>query len=376
MADCNDAPYLQGVRVLDFSNLTPGPFASQALADLGATVLKVERPGTGDLERSSVPAYFRAYNRGKGSIAIDLRNPGGVSQAKELLADADVLIDGFRPSVMNRLGLGFEEVRTVCTDIVYVSLNGLGSSGPFAQDRGHDSEFMARCGALDPAGRQDGVAAYDNPMPVSDYAAALYAVIGIMGELGRNPRRAAQLEVPVMAAGLAWMFPKILRELDEASARNGPRILPGVGCFRTKDGRYVTVTAVEDHIFADLARAIGRPDLAASPANATYAMRKNNAAELNGAIAEAIAGSDAEECLIRMREHGVCSAPVNTPLEALDDPQVKALGIVHSEPCLHADIPIIGAPRVRRLRAPELDEDGDFVRTNGWLGLTERLEGR
>jgi hypothetical protein len=166
MTDFNNAPYLQGVRVLDFSNLTPGPFASQALADLSATVLKVERPGTGDLERSSVPAYFRASNRGKGSIAIDLRNPGGVPQAKELLADADVLIDGFRPSVMNRLGLGFE------------------------------------------------------------------------------------------------------------------------------------------------------------------------------------------------------------------DPKVKALGIVHSEPCLHADIPIIGAPRVRRLLAPELDEDGDFVRTNGWLGLTERLEGR
>jgi len=376
MTDGGDKSYLQGIRVIDFSNLTPGPFASQALADLGATVLKIERPGSGDLERSSVPAYFRAYNRGKASIAVDLRSPEGLQQAKDLIVGADILIDGFRPGVMNRLGLGFEMASALRPELIYVSINGLGSDGPFAQDRGHDSEFMARCGALDPAGRLDGIAAYDNPMPVSDYAAALYAVIGIMGELGREPRRAARLEVPIMGAGLAWMFPKILRERDEAPGREGPRILPGVGCFRTRDGRYVTVTAVEDHIFADLARAIGRPDLAASPEHATYALRKAHAAAINAAIGDMIAQLDAEDCLDRMRAHDVCSAPVNTPIEALDDPQVKALNIVRSEPCLHADIPIFGAARVSRLRAPELDEDGDFVRASGWQGLTERLSGR
>lgn len=376
MANSGEAPYLEGVRVLDFSNLTPGPFASQALADLGATVLKVERPGSGDLERLAVPGYFRAYNRGKASIAIDLRSVAGQAAALELAADCDVVIDGFRPGVMDRLGIGFNAIQAVRPDVIFASLNGLGSEGPYAQDRGHDSEFMARCGALDPAGRHDGIAAYDSPMPTSDYAAALYAVIGIMGELGRSPRRAARLEVPIMAAGLAWMFPKILRERDEVQQPNGPRILPGVGCFRTRDGRFVTVTAVEDHIFADLARAIGRPEFATAPENATYAARKANAAAINAVIAETVAAYGLEECLERMREHGVCSAPVNSPLEALDDPQVRSLDLIHEEPLPHADIPIFGAPRVRRLRSPELDEDGEFVRANGWNGLTERLAGR
>lgn len=369
-------PYLDGIRVLDFSILTPGPFASQALADLGADVLKIERPGTGDLERLAVPAYFRAYNRGKASIALDLRAPDDLAEARRLIAGADVMIDGFRPGVLERLGLGFDAVRSIRPDIVYLSINGLGSAGPYAQDRGHDSEFMARCGALDPAGRADGIPAYDNPMPISDYAAALYGVIGVMGELGRRERRAVHLEVPIMAAGLAWMFPKILREIDEAPQRKGPRILPGVGCFRTRDGRWITVTAVEDHIFADLARAIGRPELAADPANATYDRRKANAATINAAIAERVAMQDFDACMAAMREHDVCCAPVNAAVEALDDPQVQALGIVHHAPSLHADMPLFGAPTVRRLRAPELDEDGAFVRANGWDGLRERLQGR
>jgi hypothetical protein len=133
------------VRVIDFSMLTPGAFASQILADLGATVLKIERPGTGDLERITVPAYFRAYNRGKGSAVIDLATSAGHAEAMGLVAAADVLIDGFRPGVMDRLGLGFDQVREVRDTIVYCSINGLGSEGPFAQDRGHDSDFMARC---------------------------------------------------------------------------------------------------------------------------------------------------------------------------------------------------------------------------------------
>lgn len=376
MEEPHQDPCLSNVRVLDFSILTPGPFASQALADLGATVLKVERPGTGDLERLAVPAYFRGYNRGKASIAIDLRSAEGIAQAKALIATADVVINGFRPGVLQRLGLGFDVARQIKPDLVYVSINGMGSTGPYAQDRGHDSEFMARCGALDPAGRSSGIPAYDNPMPVSDYAAAFYAVIGVLGELGRPQRKSIHLEVPIMGAGLAWMFPKILREIDEAPHRIGARVLPGVGCFQTRDGRWVTVTAVEDHIFADLARAIGQPQLASDPQNATYAQRRANATAINAAIANRIATQEFNECMAAMRQHDVCCAPVNSAIDALEDPQVKALGIIHDAPSPHADMPLFGAPTVRRVRAPELDEDGDFVRANGWEGLTQRLEQR
>lgn len=143
-----------------------------------------------------------------------------------------------------------------------------------------------------------------------------------------------------------------------------------------RDGRYVTDTAVEDHIFVNLAGAIGRPDLADSAENAPYASRSAYAATSSAAIAETIRQLGAEECRARMREHGGCSAPVTTPIEALDDPQVQALGIIHSDSSPHVDIPIFAAARVRRLRLPEQDEDGDHVRSFGWQGSEKRLEGR
>jgi crotonobetainyl-CoA:carnitine CoA-transferase CaiB-like acyl-CoA transferase len=370
-------PCLEGVRVIDFSMLTPGAFASQILADLGATVLKIERPGTGDLERITVPAYFRAYNRGKGSAVIDLATSAGHAEAMGLVAAADVLIDGFRPGVMDRLGLGFDQVREVRDTIVHCSINGLGSEGPFAQDRGHDSDFMARCGALDPANRAGGIPAYDNPMPVSDYAAAMYAAIAIVGELGRPERSAVRLEVPIMAAGLAWMFPKILRDIDER--RDGVNAVaekPGIGCFRCADGAWVTITAAENHVFAALAEAIGAPQLGSDPANATYTGRKVNAAAINRLLGSWIEARERPVVEARMRELGVCCAPVNSTLDALDDPQVRALGIVHRDPEHHADLPVFGIPKVRHVRAPELGEDSAHVSANGWTGLSDRLSGR
>jgi crotonobetainyl-CoA:carnitine CoA-transferase CaiB-like acyl-CoA transferase len=172
------------------------------------------------------------------------------------------------------------------------------------------------------------------------------------------------------------MFPKILRELEEAPGRQGARILPGVGCFETSDGRWITITAVENHIFRDLANAIGKPELADDPANASYASRKANAGRINDAIRACIASQDYETCIAGLRDHDVCWAPVNAAVDVLHDSQVQALGIVHQEPSPHADMPLFGAPTVRRLRAPELDEDGAFVRANGWVGLKERLQGR
>jgi len=368
--------YLSGAKVADFSMFTPGPFASQILADLGATVLKIERPKVGDLERVTVPAYFAAYNRGKASIELDLKRPEAIEAARELVREADILLDGFRPGVMERLGLGFAALSAINPRLIYISLNGLGSWGPLAQQRGHDSDYMARIGALGVTPRPGGVPMYDLPMPISDYAAGMYAVIAALGEYGRQPRRAVHVEVPVMAAGLAWMFPKIVRELEAESAGAVHRELPAVGCFRTADDRYVTVTAVEDHVFADLCAAMGAPDMAADPRFGDMAGRREHAAEINARISAFVGTLNFKECLDLMDRHGAPCAPVNRPSEVFDDPQVASLEMLHREPSLHADLPIFGIERLRRVRPPGLGEDSEHVAAHGWDGLAERLEKR
>ena len=349
--------------------VTPGPFASQILADLGATVLKIERPGIGDLERVSVPGYFRAYNRGKGSLVLNFRDPADIAVAHNLAKEADIVLDGFRPGVMDRLGLGFDKLSSLQPQMIYVSLSGMGSWGPHAQDRGHDSEYMARVGALGATPRPDGVPMYDLPMPVSDYAAGMYAVIGILCALKDPEHQAAHIEAPCMPAGLAWMFPRIVMELEDAPGPSAGRTSPGIGCFRTADGRYVTVTAVEDHVFKALVERLGCPELADDPDYASFALRKQHATAVNAKIAGLVASLDRDECVRMMEQVGVPCAPVNTPEEALRDPQVQALGMLHQQPNLHCDIPLWGLPTRRHVRAPALDEHGAAVRAQGWAAL-------
>jgi formyl-CoA transferase len=138
----------------------------------------------------------------------------------------------------------------------------------------------------------------------------------------------------------------------------------------------VTITAAENHVFAALAEAIGAPQLGSDPANATYTGRKVNAAAINRLLGSWIEARERPVVEARMRELGVCCAPVNSTLDALDDPQVRALGIVHRDPEHHADLPVFGIPKVRHVRAPELGEDSAHVSANGWTGLSDRLSGR
>lgn len=283
-----DSGLLAGLRVLDLSNYTPGPFATQILADLGATVLKVERPPHGDLERLSVPEYFHAYNRGKRSIALNLQDADDRAMLHKLVADADVLFEGFRPGVADRLGAGFDELRAIRPGLIYVSLPGVPSASPFAMDRAHDSEFQARIGALAVAAG-DREPTYDMPYPVSDYAAGMYAVIAVLAALARPTGEAVHIEVPCFSAGLAWMFPMLCRLVYPVAERPSRGRLPGVGVFTTADGRHLTMSTIEDRGWRELCLAIGRPDLADDPGLRTLAQRKERFEELDKALRDAIA---------------------------------------------------------------------------------------
>lgn len=365
-------PALEGVRVLDLTIYTPGPFGTQILADLGASVIKVERPGSGDLERLSVPAYFQAYNRGKASVVLDLADPRGRKACLDLARDADIVIESFRPGVVDRLGVGYRDVVAVNPDVIYASVSGYGQSGPLSLERGHDVEYLARVGALDMAPRKaDGTPIWDSAFVVGDYASGMYSVIGILTALARPELRPVHIDVSVAGSALAWAFPKMALVLEHPEAKKGigDDESAGIGIFKTKDGRYVTVSSVENHVFEKLCRAIGRPDLLERPELGTFAGRKPYAKEINDAIRAVAAGVDQKEFASLLRENGVAAAPVQSVEEVFEDPEVAYWQLVHRHPVPHAELPIFGIPRRRHVQAPGLDEHGEAIRSGGWGAL-------
>lgn len=344
--------------------LTPGPFATQILADLGATVLKVERPPIGDLERTTMPAYFRAYNRGKYSIALDLRQPADMAVLRSLVPGADVVVEGFRAGVVERLGVGFDTLRELQPHLIYVSLSGFGPSGPRVKERAHDPEFQALSGSLHYSRGTDGKPVYNTGGPMFDYAAAMYAVVGILAALRKPGRDAVRLEVPCFAAGLSFMFPRLVDavEMDREIA-NLDIIMAG------SDGEWLTVAAPEDNTWPPLCEAIERPDLAERPDLKTFDGRLAHVEEINEAVRAAISTRPRDEWAERLAAAGVPSAPILTPRQVLTDAQVSHLGLIKTEPSMHALLPILGLPSRANVGAPTIDQDGPAVRRAGWLAF-------
>lgn len=243
---------LSGVRVLDLSWLLPGPFFTGMLADLGADVLKVERPGDGDYTRSLLPGMFRLANRGKRSAVVDLRGDEGRETVLRLASRAHVFVEGFRPGVLNRLGVAYEEVRERNPAIVYVSLTGYGQDGPAAREPGHDVNYCGRAGLMGiPASVTQGDEAPRMQLPVSDLAGAMYAAVSTLAALRESDStgQGQWLDVSLTQAALAW---SAVRWADApASAQEGWRhVNPANDIFTAADGARLGVALVE-HQFWD-----------------------------------------------------------------------------------------------------------------------------
>jgi crotonobetainyl-CoA:carnitine CoA-transferase CaiB-like acyl-CoA transferase len=357
-------PPLHGVRVLDLTGLVPGPFASQVLADLGATVIKVERAGGGDPLRTLLPPMYDSINRGKLSIALDLKAPADRAQLQALAAEADVVFEGFRPGVMDKLGFGFADLTALNPRLVYVSLNSYGSTGPAASEGGHNENFLGRAGALllDP----DGEPGDRSAIPVADLAGSLYAVIGTLAAL-RDPGHAAcHLEVPLFASVLALMAPR----LAEYAGRT-PRERAGMlrraasGVFPTADG-HVVLAAIEDHFWRRLCAVIGRPDLAARADLAHYQDRFAHEAEIRAAIVAGFASRSSTEVLAVLTENGIPASLALRPEQVPEDVQVRHWGVLQRWPAVDGFLPVFGLPAVHTEPAAGLDADGARVRADGW----------
>lgn len=261
---------LHGITVLDLSRLLPGPYATQVLADLGATVIKVEDPQGGDYLRHMPPlcgdtsAMFLALNRGKESVALDLKNPNDHAAFLQLVKDAHVVVESFRPGVMARLGLGFDTLVNARPGLILCSISGYGQEGPDAHRAGHDLNYVARAGVL-------GFGA-PGSMPAVQLGdiggGSLWAVVQILAALRRAEATGAGAHLDVSMTDGSWAF---LTMSLAASTAGGQAMLPGrdllnggVPCYRayqSRDGVAVAVGALEPKFWSAFCNAIGRPDL-------------------------------------------------------------------------------------------------------------------
>jgi crotonobetainyl-CoA:carnitine CoA-transferase CaiB-like acyl-CoA transferase len=327
-------PPLSGLRVIDFSEQVPGPNATRLLTALGCDVVKVERPDGGDRLRHR-PAMFEAENRGKRSLAIDLKAEQGREVALSLVANADVVVEGYRPGVMDRLGLGFADVQKVNPSVVYVSISGYGAHGPYRDLPGHDFQYLSLVGAIPrPADGQAG-AYVPTTLPVADLGSSLYAIVGILIALldkARDPEgfTGRHLDVSMADCALAMMEPRLAEALQsESTAAALSR--PGYGIYRTADDRYVTIGALEDHFWERLTTALELPELQVEDLR-TFAGRRERVQDIESVLRPRVEEYDRDDLVRLLIKHDVPVAPLNDFHETVDDPHFIERGSVLTHP--------------------------------------------
>ena len=325
---------LDGVTVLEFASYVAGPYAGMMLADLGAEVIKIEQPGTGDPFRDwgdgGYSPTFEALNRNKKSIALDLKTDPGRLQANRLIAGADVLIENFRPGVMDRMGFGYEAVTADNDRLIYCSITGFGSSGPYQERPGYDTVGQGMGGLLSL------MTDLDDPRPVgysfSDHFAGIAASQGILGALFFRERtgKGQKVETSLLQATVSLTGENAARYFYDGRVpdRAERTRLAQVFAFVDRNKRpFVVHLSSPAKFWEGLQRAAGRPDLGKDKRFSTRADRMRNYDALRAVLAEIFAAGSRKEWLEALRDNDVPAGPLNSLAEVFDDPQVRHLGM-------------------------------------------------
>ncbi len=370
---------LDGVRVLDFTRVLAGPYATALMADLGADVIKVEGPGGDDYRhigpfREGESALFQTVNRGKRSIVLDLKAAEDVALARRLAARADVLVENFRPGVMEKLGLGAGALQAMNPRLVFASISGFGQDGPDAARPAYDVIVQAMSGIMEQTGAADGPPTMVGEA-VADVAGGLFGAWGILAALYERERtgRGRRIDLALFDA-LASMMPTAAARVlvcDEDPCRTGNRhaLSAPFGTYAAGAGRFA-VAVLNDRLFAAFCAAIGRPELAADPRFASDGDRRAHESLLAEAIEDWAAALSADEAVARLAAAGVPASALATARAVWTSDRVRRRGLVSevAHPGLGAlslpeqPVRFAGCPRGGRLAAPALDAHGAAIR--------------
>jgi len=370
---------LEGLRVIDQTQVMAGPFCSMLLADMGAEVIKVEPPEGEPTRRPELPiapgvsASFLAVNRNKRGISLDLTQPEGVAILRKLATTADVLVENYRPGVARRLGIDYDTLAAINPRLIYCSISGFGQTGPYAGRVGFDLVAQGMSGIMSATGSEGGPPVKVG-VPITDLGAGLFAVFGILCAVRarRVTGRGQLVDTSLFEAGLAlsaweateyWYTGQIPRRLGTAHRLNAP-----YQAYRASDGHF-TVGAANSKLWPLFAGLLGLDHLADDPRFKTVGDRLRNRAALEALVEEATRHRPRAHWLARCEEAGIPAGPIYTVPEALADPHARARGMV-----LECDHPQVGrmkalgnpvklsrSPAALRKAAPLLGEDTDAI---------------
>jgi crotonobetainyl-CoA:carnitine CoA-transferase CaiB-like acyl-CoA transferase len=326
---------LAGLKVLDLSRLLPGPFCSMLLADLGADVIKVEDPRTGDYIRQWAPqiggssGYHTVLNRNKRSLTLNLKSPEGKAIFEKLAASSDVVLEGFRPGVMGKLGLDFESLARINPRLVYCSISGYGASGTYAQKAGHDINYLAVSGVLSHSGKERPTL---SGVQIADLGGgALMAAFSIMAALFARERlgKGQFIDISMADGALVWNCMRWGKFIAGGAVPSpGDDMLnQGIACYdiyRTGDGRYMSLGALEPQFWKAFCQAAGRPEWNTP----LYFQPGEHQKELGGSVSEFFLGKSMAEWVEFFKDVDCCCEPVLNLDEAMESPLMRDRAMV------------------------------------------------
>ncbi len=331
---------LSSLKVLDFSALLPGPFGTMVLADMGADVVRLESPGRPDMVRAlppmedNVSACHAYLNRSKKSLAVDLKKPEGVELVKKLVQEYDIVVEQFRPGVMDRLGVGYEALKAANPRVIYCSITGYGQDGPYKDRAGHDMNYLSIAGITGYNGRKASGPAPINVQVADVAGGSFHAVMGILAAVIHRQQTGEGQHVDISMTDAAFSMhaltapPALVANQQpglEDTQLNGGSFYD---CYETKDGRFFSVGGLEPQFFIQFCNAIGKPELSTKG----LVLRPDIVAEVKREIAEAMKQKTYAEWLPVFAALDSCTEPVLTFAEACEHPQMKARGMLVDVP--------------------------------------------
>lgn len=367
---------LSGIRVLDLTRLLPGAFCTMILADLGAEVVKVEEPSMGDYIRympplvNGVSIYHIMLNRNKKSVALNLKDEGGRKAFLKLAGSADVIVEGFRPGVVRRLGVDYDTVKRINPGIIYCSITGYGQNSSYAGKAGHDINYISLAGILSISQKTGENVPAIPPVQIADLSGGVIASLSILAALIQRGRtgRGAYIDISMTDTSLLWNIMNIAAciALSKQPSEEDLLLNGSYGCYRvyeTGDGRYISVGALESKFWSSLCEALGLKDLTSKQYS------RGERVKVIDEMKKTFKSKTQSELLKTLENVDTCIAPVLNIPEALNSSYIKERGLIvevnHPKAgrvkILLSPIKISGLSLDIRLHAPELGEHNSEI---------------